>query len=634
VSQPSTTMTLRARTGVLALDRVSVALGMVFLLGASFYLWTAGTSSPLALTGGSSDPYNQLAQALLHLHLSIGRAPAGLLKLADPYEPSQNQAFQATYHDLVLYHGRLFITWGPAPVVVLLVPLHLLGFEPTASLTVSLFAIVGLGFVLATLRILLRQIGDPPLWMCVLAALTLTLASAVPWALRRPAIYEEEIAGGYCFAMAGIWLAFSTLADRRVSLRRLLLMSLCFGLAGGSRPTLAATALVLVPVYLSLRTLMPRRRLLMSLAIPLCVCGLLLLAYNQARFGTPLENGTRYQLAGTNQLTDHFTDLSYMPPGLWFYGVSPPRVGSLFPFLTITYPPVSLAPPPLSYPASFPANYLPGEPTGGLLPMAPIVIFLVGLPWLWRRRSRALGTLAPPLLLLAGAGVACVLFLTYTFFTTTERYEVDFSTLFLLGALAAWLALSSEVHGWGRGLVRWGGGLLAVWSCLAGLAISFTGYYNLLATRHVGTWHILQDIGSPLSRALVIFDGHPVLEEFSAPKLPLLGIHEHANIVIVSPSAGSTELVVALIPVVKLKNEGIEGGTGASEVRVSGPGNTSSIYQVHVTSGAGLVRLPIRLGAGLNRVTLTPLAIDVGGTKVSSGSSRQVLVNRFGLGGS
>jgi hypothetical protein len=581
---------------------VNLALCAVFLSAGAFYLWTAGTTYLLSLTGASTDPYNELANAFIHFHLSVGAAPRALLNLPEPYNPEQNAPFQSFHggiHDFALYRGHLFLTWGPAPVIVLLVPLHLLGLEPTASVTVTFFTTIGLGFALATLRVVLRKIGEAPLWMCVLAALALALASAVPFILRRPAVYEEAIAGGYCFAMACIWLAISALARRRASLKRLILMSLCIGLAIASRPNLALIAVVLVPVYLSLRAIRSRRGVLLALLIPVGVCIILLLAYNQARFGNPLENGAKYQLAGINQKTAHFDDLSYVPPGLWFYGVSPPRTSVLFPFFI-------LAPPPVSYPGNLPGLYPQQlEPTGGLLTMAPIVLFIVALPWMWRRRSTCLGQLVLPLLMLAGAGIACVLFLTYVFFSTTERYEVDFATLFLLGAVAVWLALSKDARGWRRRLVRLVGAVFIIWSCIAGVAISFTGYYNLLASTHPGTWRTLQNLSAPLSRAIATIEGHPVLAEVFAPSLPLLPTGQAAHIVIVSPDSRRAVLLAALTPAVKT-SIGIQAGAYASAVRISDGDHASSTYRI--PAGGKTVDISVTLSPGLNRLSLTSLA--------------------------
>jgi hypothetical protein len=123
-----------------------------------------------------------------------------------------------------------------------------------------------------------------------------------------------------------------------------------------------------------------------------------------------------------------------------------------------------------------PAGLATSEVTGGLLPVAPIVVFLVALPWIWRRRPALLGGLAAPLMILAGAGVAMMLLAAYEYFASTERYEVDFATLLILGGLAAWLSLSKGPPGHRRLLLRAGGGLLVAWGCAVGLASSFFGY--------------------------------------------------------------------------------------------------------------------------------------------------------------
>lgn len=610
---------MRVSARLPAVDRVSLSLCGVFLLAAVFYVWTAGTTYTLLLHGASTDPYNQLANAFLHLRLWVSHAPAGLLQLPEPYNPAQNvvfKGFNGGIGDFVLYNKNLYLTWGPAPVIVLLVPLHLLGFEPSASVTVSIFSIAGLGFALATLRVILRQIGDVPLWMCILAGLTLALCSAVPFMLRRPAVYEEAISGGYCFAMAGIWLAITALAERRASLPRLVLMSLCFGLAIGSRPTLVFPAVLLVFVYLALRNALPRRHVLMALLIPVGVCGVLLMAYNQARFGSPLENGVNYQLAGIDPKTVRYGDLSYVLPGVWFYAMSLPRVTSLFPFLILS--PLSI-----SYPGGLSKLYATStEATGGLLPMAPILAFIAVLPWMWRRRATTLRHLSLPLIALAGAGTACLLFVSYTFFATTERYEVDFATLFLLGGLAGWLALAHDTRGRRRRTIRIGGGLLATWGCIAGVAISFTGYYNLLATTHPGTWRTLVDAAAPVSRVIALFKGHPEVGEVNAAQLPLLNVGEQAEVVIVSPDARNATLVAAWLPAIRV-GDTLEHSRYTSPVLVRGPGRASTIERV--PPHGEFTRIRVRLDPGVNRVELVPLAAEASGHAPAVPVSQQLM---------
>lgn len=581
------------------------------MFAAIFYVWTAATSQPLSLHDGSADRYNLLANALLHLHLSIGNAPTELLNLKDPYNPSENRFLlhgptdATSIGDDLLYKGHLYFVWGPAPAIVLLIPLHLLGFEPSASVTASIFSIAGLGFALAALRVLIRKIGIETLWMCTLAGLALAFSSVIPFILRYPFITDDTLAGGYCFAMIGIWLAISAIADRRASPVRITLMSLCFGLAALSRPALALIALILVPVYTSLRPGRSHRELLMTLACPVGVCFLLLLAYNQARFHQPLEFGGRYQLSGYDAPTAPFDHLSYVLPGVLPYAVAIPRLSIIFPFLLLVPPP-----------ASPPAGLGGPEMTGGLLPMAPIVVFIAALPWVWRHRPAPLGTLAGALIILAGVGVVIPLLFAYQSFSSTERYEVEFSTLLVLGGLAGWLALSTGPRSRRRQLVRIGGGVLVVWGCLMGWAISLVGYTNPLALNHPGTWATLEDIGSPLSTLIAQAAGHPVMASVSAknlgpfepvrytglgsgPNSLTLSVDEQARFAVVSPDHRRASLVGLMS-----QRHQAEASFPPVAVHLKGPGGTSHNYSLPAASGEVLI--PVELNRGVNHFVLSP----------------------------
>lgn len=587
-------------------DRVSMTLVAIFVIAAAFYAWSAATAQPIALHGSQSSPYNRLADAFLHFHLWVAHAPAGLLNLPEPYNPAQNGAYAAQYPDYALYGGNFYITWGPAPVLVLLLPLHLLGFEPSSSVIMAPFAIVGLGFALASLRVLLGQVGRLPLWICGLAALTMAFSTVVPFLVQFPLVYHQAIAAGFCFVMAGVWLALSAIASRRASLTRVAIMSLCFGLAAGSRPTLGLAALVLVPVYKSLRPSYRRRSgLAVALAAPVGGCLLLLAAYNQARFASPLDYGTKYQLAGTYGLVEHYGEIGYLIPGLWSYLLTPPRLYAIAPFIRITTPQIV-------YPLSLPAHYrVLSELTGGLLPMTPIAIFLAGLPWLWRRRPQALGPLGAPLMVLALAGIGTLLFLSYEFFSTTERYEVDYTALLLLGALAVWLALCRHASGRRRRLIRVGGALLATWSCLTGIAIAYQEIDH-----EPGVQGTVVDLGSPLSRAISAVAGGPVLAEVNTRNVLVnperftnigsdvtafwLGASDQANFTIVSPDRRRATLVADLVD-----GPGLRAGAPLL-ARISGPGKTIADYRV--PSGDAQARIPLQLNSGINRFVLSPLA--------------------------
>jgi hypothetical protein len=267
------------------------------------------------------------------------------------------------------------------------------------------------------------------------------------------------------------------------------------------------------------------------------------------------------------------------------------------------------------------------EITGGLLTMTPLLLFAFALPWLRRRRPESLGALASPLLITAGAGLFVLVFLSVEFFNTTERYEADFAGVFLLAALAAWFALSTGAPGRRRKAVRILGALFALWGCLAGVAISFTGYPETLRTAppwttqplriaHPGTWTTLENATSPISTFIAMLAGGPILAEVEAPnpvqvspvqlttidagvKSFRLSPGTYAQLTVVSPDRRKA----AIVTTVEI-GPALRSGAALS-VLVHDASPVSHDYQI---ASSGLVRVPIELNRGLNRVVLTPVA--------------------------
>jgi hypothetical protein len=574
---------------------------VVFVLGSLSYLWTASLVAPLALHGWRSTPYNELADAFLHLRLWVAHLPAHPHG-SEPLNPRLRPAVLKRYPDFALKGRYVYLAWGPAPAVVLLIPLHLLGFEPSGGVIILPFAIAGLGFTLAALRTVVRQVSEVPLWMTVLAALTLTYGSILLYLGQHPLVYYQAVAAADCFAMAGVWLAISAVAARSASLWRCGLMSLCFGLATASRPTLGVTTVILVAVYMSLRSTGQARGWVAALVLPIALCFILLAGYDQARFADPLQWGTQYQLNGSYHNSD-WGSLGYVPLGLWSYLVTPPHPSVVFPFL-------SLSVPQLSYPLSLPAHYLASsEETGGLLTISPVIVFLVALPWIWRRRPQLLGPLGGPLLAIGYAGVVCLVFISYEIFATTERYEGDFASLLLLGALSVWLALACATSVRRRRLIAVIGGVLAAWSCLAGIAVG-----SAALREDPSAWRTAGDIAAPVSTVVAIAVGHPMLAEIYTPNVLRadrsntdletnvtgfwLTAHDEAEIVIVSPGDRKVALAGTIFQ-----------GPAKSmhpAIRIVGPSRTTQI--VRVPAEQTEITIPIDLHRGINRLFVSPEA--------------------------
>ena len=607
-----------ARLGLPAIGphrrRVVVLLVLVF----GFYLWTAASTVPFQFGAGNpadQDPYNQLTTAFLHGHTYLAtKPPAALLHLRNPYDPAQNATVAGPYHDLELYHGRFYLQWGPTPVITLFAPFRLTGLWMPQSLAVALFGFAGLACAVLLLHALVRRfLPETPRWALLVATVGLALTNVLPFLLRRPIEYEVAISCGYCFEMAGLLCMLTAVLGPEVRRGRLALGSLCLGLAVGGRPDLALGAVIAIVIgaWLVVRRHEPRTILAYALG-PLIVCGLLLGLYNSVRFGGFSDFGDRYELAGINQMTAPFYKLAWILPGMLSYFEVPVRLSLTFPHAFLQ----TAAADPISLPAQYfgSAANPNAEPAGGVLTSMPITLFVLALPVLWRQRRPDERGLLLVVGGLALTGLAIAVVLSYAVFATTERYEVDFVTFFLLAGFLVWMALLAWAR---RGtLLRrmWAvlGVLLTAFGAAVGVAIGLTGYYNLLETEHPSTFAALEDATGPLvTLATMILDKPEITRVTStgaAVTLPPTGYGAFsqdgagtwlgtgpATVTIVSPRSGTAGLLATVSP-----------GTGAppvsSMVIVARNGNRPPSA---APVSSQVVRIPISLHTGLNRVRLT-----------------------------
>lgn len=500
------------------------ALAVVLVLAAVVYLWSASASGFPFDLGGShgGDYFNLQTDAYVDGQLNLPVKPnPRLLALKDPLDPTQNAPFRGDVFDLSLYHDKLYLYWGPTPVLTLFLPWRVLPFgDFPPALATALFAWVGLLFSVLLLRFLVRRfLPETPTWMEVLAAVGLALCNIAPFILLRPAVYETSIAGGYAFALAALFFLLSGSLGATVSRRRLALGSLCIGLAAGSRPNMGLLILVAAGLWLWLvlsRQDIDWRERLRSAAVllgPALVCFVALAIYNKARFDSFTEFGNRYQLNGTGVSTLGFGRLSWMPPGLYYFLVAPPRVTLAFPFIAL--------PPPPGYPGTNPADYAnPVEITGGVLTCFPIIILgLIALVLMLARRLAVPVQLKLGMAGLAGIGLIILAVTSYVLFGTTERYVMDFATPLLLVGFTGWFALRRFLSArvWPRRIVTVTGTVLALWGILVGAAIGVTGYSNAVAVNRPGTFKALEGFFSSLPTLATMIVDRPVVTRVANP---------------------------------------------------------------------------------------------------------------------
>jgi hypothetical protein len=572
------------------------------LVGA-YYLWTVWSSgSPIAFNQNRSDYYNLLSDGFLagHLHLLVAPDP-NLLALPNPFDPVANQGLRI--HDMSLYHDQYYLYWGPTPALLLYIPFRLLPLgDLPETLAVFIFAFGGFCFSIACLRALAQRfVPDAPRWMLGAAAVALAFGNALPFTLRRVAVYEVAITAGLCFSFIALYLVITGLRDG-VRLGRLAGASLLIGLAVGARPPMVVWAFGLVVLAAVLYRRTPDRRLRMQtvavLLGPVVAVGFLLLLYNTLRFGSPMEFGQKYQLAGYDPATREGNKLAYVPPGMWYYLLSRPH-------LTLGFPYIHLAPPPASYPFTAPVEYDGLEFVSGLLPAVPFVAFALVAPLVLRGMGRRV------VLALIAVAVAVMVLISFALWGATMRYEVDFASTLLIVAALGWVGWAMRLKGIGRRLVAGGGVLLVAWTVACGAAFGVLGYYNGLRAVSPKTFTRLQRLTSPIPTLISAIDGEPKAVDITAPTglesntdpyqgvgsvtFPLWDIP--VELTVVSGSSRRYGLQLAAAPTQAPPKDTV--------VQVRMP-DTHSSFTIPGTLGPTI--FPISLRRGLNRIQFSVLA--------------------------
>lgn len=422
--------------GTLALIAVGAAFSVLFLA------LTAANPTGWDNPSARDDGYNLLVAGFQKGQLSLDKpAPAGMARLANPWDPAANARYRYVpydLHNLSYYRGKLYIYFGVTPALLLFWPWEALTgrwlYQREAA---AIFCCAGLWASLAILRGLWRRYF-PDTSAALLAALgcALALLAGGPILLQQADLCETPVACGYALAMIALgamWLALHQPARQGPWLAA---ASLALGLAAGSRPLLVfGGAVLLLPLLLPLPGSPRPARLWLWALGPAVLCGIGLMLYNQARFGSPFEFGQRYQLAvDWQEAVPHFS-LRY----LWFNFcvdfLEPVRWFRSFPYVgSISLPPR-------------PAYHGSTEDAYGVLANLPLLCWAAAAPLAWRNRPAEESARLRRFLLAAGWLFASAALGLCLFYWNSSRYEADFLPELTLLAVIGVLALERRLAG-------------------------------------------------------------------------------------------------------------------------------------------------------------------------------------------
>jgi hypothetical protein len=293
--------------------------------------------------------------------------------------------------------------------------------------------------------------------------------------------------------MAGLYFAFSGLSGARLSIGRLLLAGIAWALAVGTRanlllPIAFLSGMLLWRSYQSVhRDLRKAAPVWLAFASPLLLGVAAVAWYNNARFGSVLESGHRYQFTGLALPADYglVTSFGYILPNLYSYLARLPLFEARFPFISVPW--VKEGAWPGFIP--LPETYYYTEPVAGLLILVPLIglAALVALGWFYLIFHGAAG--AKPktesmnrawlhwLIIWLGGAALLELLVLLVFISSSLRYLEDLTPTWILLSTIFYTQVWSRLpEGTWRRWFSFAWLLASSLTVLFGLLTGLTGY--------------------------------------------------------------------------------------------------------------------------------------------------------------
>lgn len=293
--------------------------------------------------------YEVLAESILdgRIDLDYGDMDPEFLAMENPYDPDMRRSLGVRYHfDHAFYNGKYYMYFGVVPVFLLFLPFRLItGVSLTTYHATQVFTALFIAGLFALFFLLAKKFFRSMPWTVYLSLSSSLSVMSVWYFAKAPALYCTAIAAGICTEIWSLFF-FAKAVWGDCPERQITIYGICGGLFGaltfGCRPTVALANILAVPMFLIfLRGKKWNGALIKQIflfLLPYAVIGILLMAYNNARFDSPFEFGQTYQLtkadqSGYGSILSQFGAIKAADGVLQnFFAVAP--LGYSFPFLS------------------------------------------------------------------------------------------------------------------------------------------------------------------------------------------------------------------------------------------------------------------------------------------------------------
>lgn len=398
------------------------------------------------------DQYARLADSLLHGSISLDLpVPDELKALENPYDPMARYDIGSedvpVYWDHAYWDGKYYSYFGVIPAILVYLPFEAITGNwlptPSAVALIGLFAIGSMSLLMR--RFTLLYFGKSATTLSMLLGLLMLFAGSNLICLGfLSRFYSVPTLSAQFFAFMGLWAWLgakgSEASDAHKGNARfsayLFLGSLFMALTLGCRPQFVLVSFLAFGIFgkeiFKQRSLFSKGGLRPTIwaLVPFIVVFIPLLWYNYARFGSPFDFGSAYNLTGFDMTAYHQKyPLTLLLTVMYlFWPINP--MGT-FPFVEPVDP----------FFQSF--SWAPNEPFfGGMFFVAPILLFTFAMP-IMAKSLKAKGLWAVSILCIAFALI--VMFVDIRVAGLTERYICDFGFYFALVACASLLALQERL---------------------------------------------------------------------------------------------------------------------------------------------------------------------------------------------
>ena len=293
------------------------------------------------------NPYNLTLDAFLKKQVSLDLDPDPALEtlenVYDTNERSEKGVFSGW--DYCYYKGKYYCYFGCAPVLTYNFPYYLItGKLPTLGMALGFFGILAVYFMCRTILAAVKLFAPNANLIMLLSFMAVTPGlTGIYYCVNEINMYTVPTICGLCWLFVCLWTGFESCLVSKKPMKLILLFvsGISLALCAASRPGIALCSVILIPLFIGILHNKEQKPVFrgaqaVCFCIPLLIGGILLMAYNNARFGSPFDFGFRYQLTVSNISANKLSFAGFFSM-LYHYFFQLPRASSAFPFFEPTY---------------------------------------------------------------------------------------------------------------------------------------------------------------------------------------------------------------------------------------------------------------------------------------------------------